>query len=325
VFNRMGGRRAAVAAVLFAVVLTAGAASAYAAGRVRAAVETTAPAMGAASTFSVLASATVESSGDTSITGDVGTWPGTGITGFPPGHISDGATHAADESASGARSALATAYADLRALAAGAPVVSPGDLTFDVNGGPVTPGVYAFSGSTSLSGTIQVGLSPSDDPEGVVVFLVPGNLSVVSGTKLELTGGLKSDHVFWCVDGSADLAAGTTMVGSILASQGVTVGNGALVRGKVVSLGGSVVLTAAGVDGVTAFDPGDGDGGGGGGGGGSDETSSSASGSNDTSGGTLPATGEDGPTAGMGLPLMLALAGGAAITGGFVLTRHRVR
>jgi hypothetical protein len=307
VLNRRSGGRG-LAAMLVAVLVLAGATSVYAADSVHAA--STAPAMDAAASYSVLASTTVESSGETSITGDVGTWPGTRITGFPPGHITDGATHTADQSASDARSAVASANADLLALATGAPVVSPGDLTFDVNGGPVTPGVYAFSGATSIAGTIQLGLTDSDEPDDIIVFHVPGDLSVASGTKFELIGGLHSDHVFWCVDGSADVAAGVTFVGSILASQSVTLEDGAFVRGKVVSLGDSVHLTTASVDGVTAFtsidatDTGD-----------TDE-------STDTSD-TLPATGEDGPAA--ALPLLLALTGVAAVAGGLVLSRRSAR
>lgn len=314
--------RVCVATAMVAILVLTGAAVVFAAGRPRTAADPSTPHLAAAAGFSVLASSTVGSSGDTTVTGDVGTWPGTSITGFPPAEISNGATHSADASAQAAESAAATAYAELSALSGDAADVAPSDLTVDVNGGPITPGVYTFSDSAALSGTIELGLTESDDPNGTIVFLVPGDLTTASGMKMKLSGGLKSDHVFWQVQGSADLGSGSTFVGSVIASQGITLGEGTRLFGKAISLGDRVTLDAGHVDGVNAVASIGDDSGDGGTDGSGDASASPASGSSST--GTLPATGEDDPAT-TALPVLLSLSGFAALAGGLMLSRRTPR
>jgi len=56
--------------------------------------------LGSASTFGALGATTLTSTGQTVITGDAGTYPGTSITGFPPGVIT-GTESIGTESAGG--------------------------------------------------------------------------------------------------------------------------------------------------------------------------------------------------------------------------------
>ena len=77
------------------------------------AVAATAPVgLGTAGSFAVLAGTTVTSTGPSSISGDLGVSPGTAVTGFPPGIVTDGTIHSADGVAGGAQSDLTTAYND---------------------------------------------------------------------------------------------------------------------------------------------------------------------------------------------------------------------
>src|ERR1700755_866532 len=66
--------------------------------------------LGTAQSFTVLGGTAVTNTGPTIINGNVGVSPGRSITGFPPGRVAGGTTHAADAQAAQAQSDLTTAY-----------------------------------------------------------------------------------------------------------------------------------------------------------------------------------------------------------------------
>src|SRR5439155_1647032 len=80
-------------------------------------------ALGAASTFAVLAGSTVTSTGATTVNGDLGLSPGTAVTGFPPGTV-NGAIHAGDPAAAQAQLDLTAAYNDAAGRTVGAITVA---------------------------------------------------------------------------------------------------------------------------------------------------------------------------------------------------------
>src|SRR6478672_2103041 len=73
--------------------------------------------LGAAEYFAVHGASTVTNTGASLITGSVGVSPGSAITGFPPGVITNGAVHAADGQATLAHADIATAYNAFAGLA----------------------------------------------------------------------------------------------------------------------------------------------------------------------------------------------------------------
>src|SRR4029079_10695119 len=68
--------------------------------------------LGTAANFGVLAGSAVTNTGPTVVTGNVGVWPGTAITGFPPGSIAPGSglLHSGKHAAEQAQSALHDAH-----------------------------------------------------------------------------------------------------------------------------------------------------------------------------------------------------------------------
>jgi hypothetical protein len=69
-----------------------------------------------ADSFAVLGGSTVMNTGLTTLDGDLGVWPGTAITGFPPGLVVGGSTHTGDVIAMQAQADVTTAYNVLAGL-----------------------------------------------------------------------------------------------------------------------------------------------------------------------------------------------------------------
>jgi Ice-binding-like/Bacterial Ig-like domain len=80
-------------------------------------------ALGAATTFAVLAGSTVTNTGATTVNGDLGLSPGTAVTGFPPGTV-NGTIYAGDPAAAQAQLDLTTAYNDATGRTVGAITVA---------------------------------------------------------------------------------------------------------------------------------------------------------------------------------------------------------
>src|SRR5450759_3154812 len=69
----------------------------------------TAPSLGTAASFGVLAGSAITNTGATVIDGGIGSYPTTTITGFPPGTV-NGTNHAGDGMTQAAKTDLLSAY-----------------------------------------------------------------------------------------------------------------------------------------------------------------------------------------------------------------------
>jgi hypothetical protein len=188
------------------------------------------------STFAVLGGSTVTNTATpTVVTGDLGVSPGSAVTGFPPGIVTGGTIHAADAVAAQAQSELTTVYNNL--------VNTPcnTDLTGqDLGGKTLTPGVYCFSSSAQLTGTLT--LDAQGNPNAVFIFKIGSSLTTASASSVLLINGGSSCGVFWQVGSSATLGTGTTLLGSIVALQSITLNTGASVNGRALARNGAVTL-----------------------------------------------------------------------------------
>jgi hypothetical protein len=190
--------------------------------------------LGAADDFGVLGASTVTNTGLTEVTGDVGVSPGTAVTGFPPG-IVNGTIHSAGAVAAQAQSDLTAAYHDAESRACQV------DLTGqDLGGMTLTDGVYCFSSSVGLTGTLT--LDAQGDPNAVFIFQIGSTLTTASASSVNLINGAQSCMVVWQVGSSATLGTTTAFSGNVLALTSNTATTGVTVNGRLLAQNGAVTL-----------------------------------------------------------------------------------
>lgn len=218
--------------------------------------------LGTAQNFGVLAGGAVTNTGPTSVIGDVGTSPGTAITGFPPG-ITNGAIRADDGVARTAQANLTTAYDAATAAACTASLTGQ-----DLGGLTLTPGTYCFAGSAQLTGNLT--LDFQGNPNAEFLFKVGTALTTASGSTVRGInhGGVAcTPNVNFQVGSSATLGSGTNFSGNVLALTSITLVSGSSLRGRALARTGNVTVdSAVSVGGCPTVLAGAGGGGGGGGG-----------------------------------------------------------
>src|SRR4029077_15162279 len=133
--------------------------------------------LGTAQNFGVLGGSTVTNTGATTVTGNVGVSPGSAVTGFPPGVVVGGAIHSNDAVAMQAQNDLTTAYNNI----ASTPCTV--DLTGqDLGGLTLTPGVYCFSSTAQLTGTLT--LNALGNASALFLFKIGSALTTASGSSV---------------------------------------------------------------------------------------------------------------------------------------------
>jgi hypothetical protein len=197
----------------------------------------TAPSLGAAESFAVLGASAVTNTGPSVIIGDLGIWPNnaSSVTGFPPGSYS-GALHAADAVALQAQSDVTAAYIAL----AGQPVTQ--DLTgTDLGGLTLNPGVYHFSSSAQLTGTLT--LDAQNNANSVFIFQIGSTLTTATDSSVVVINAPPNFcNKYWQVGSSATLGVHTAFQGNILALTSITLNTGASLSGRALARNGAVTM-----------------------------------------------------------------------------------
>jgi type VI secretion system secreted protein VgrG len=207
--------------------------------------ETTVP-LGSAASFGVLAYSTVTNGGATVIAGNVGTSPGTSITGFPPGKVTaPSMLHRGDGVAAAAEVDLATAYANAAAQPSTANLTGQ-----DLGGLTLIPGVYTFDSSATLTGTLIL------NGAGLYIFQIGSTLLTASGSAVVAENGALASNIFWQVGSSATLGSSTSFIGNILANASITNNSSGTVDGRLLALNGAVTLADEAVTYPPAIPPG---------------------------------------------------------------------
>ncbi|MEO8011906.1 MAG: ice-binding family protein, partial [Dokdonella sp.] len=198
----------------------------------------TSPPLGQSASFAVLGGSAVTNTGPSIVTGELGVSPGTAVTGFPPGLVSGGSIHIADAVALQAQADLVVAYNVLAGQAQTA------DLTgSDLGGLTLGPGVYRFSSSAQLTGTLT--LDAQGDPAAVFIFQIGSTLTTASAANVLLINGGQDCNVYWQIGSSATLGTGTALAGSILALTSITLNTNASITGRLLARNGAVTLDSA--------------------------------------------------------------------------------
>jgi hypothetical protein len=189
--------------------------------------------LGTACMFGSLGGSTVTNSGPTNITGDIGVWAGTSITGFPPGTLT-GVEDADNAAAMTAQGDLTTAY-NYAAAAPGGAV-----LPADIGGETLAPGVYkTTSAQPSLGITGDLTLSGN----GVYIFQIVSTLTTAANnSQIILSEGALPQNIFWQVGSSATIGTTTTFEGIIMAQASVSLDTGAVLDGSALARTGGVSM-----------------------------------------------------------------------------------
>jgi len=188
----------------------------------------TAPSLGTAATYGVLAGSTITGSG--TITGNLGLSPGTAVTGTI---TVSGTSDVANAAAVTAKLDLTTAFNNANLLTGATAVPADiGGMTLQCGVYHSTPATLAITGTLTLNG----------DASAVFIFQIGSTLTTAAGANIVLTGGATANHVFFIVGSSATLGATNSFNGTIMALASITIGAGTTVNGRALAQTAAVTL-----------------------------------------------------------------------------------
>ena len=191
--------------------------------------------LGTADTFAVLAGTGVTNSHPgTYITGDVGSFPTVAVTGLTAGMV-NGTLYLAGAPGQ-AKTDLTTAYLAAEA-AVGATNMDGQNL--GALGYSLAPGVYSFSSSAGLTGTLA--LNGGGDPNAQWIFQIGSTLITGTNSGVSLANGASASNVFWQVASSATIEVDNAFAGNILALESITL-NGGTLDGRALARNGAVTI-----------------------------------------------------------------------------------
>lgn len=204
--------------------------------------------LGTAGDFSILTKSGISTTGNTSVSGDIGVSPAaaSAITGFglimstdmQSSHtpIVTGKVYAADYAAptpdkmTTAISDMETAYTTANGLTTPAPIVNL--YAGDISGRTLPPGLYKWSTGVLIT---NEGVTLEGGPNDTWVFQISQDLTVNNSAIITLLGGAQAKNIFWVVAGQATLGTNAAFSGIILSKTLISLNTGATVTGKLLA------------------------------------------------------------------------------------------
>jgi hypothetical protein len=205
------------------------------------------PDLKSAGRFGILAYSTVTNdAGFSEINNmDVGVYPGTAVTGFPPGKVNNGAIYTASGAAPipamliQAKADLTAAYLFAEAATSPAPTTVSGNQA----GKTLAPGIYKSTSTLSVGGS-DLTLDAQGDANAVWIFQIASTLITTTGGNIVLSGGAQAKNVYWQVGSSATIGGYTKFYGNVLALISITMNGYAVMTGRLLTQTGAVTLTS---------------------------------------------------------------------------------
>jgi hypothetical protein len=199
-------------------------------------------------TFGVLAYSTVTNSGATTIGDpalklDIGLYPGTSVTGFPPG-ILNGNMEVFTTKAQLALADVGTAYGDI----ANTPCTTLLADT-ELGGKTFVPGVYCSAAPITLTGIMYLDSAGKVGP--IWIFQFAQTLTTASTSEVVFTKTSAPCNVFWNIGTSATLGSTSIFKGIINAYASISYGTGVAHTGKALAQTGAVTLLGNTIVGCT--------------------------------------------------------------------------
>jgi type VI secretion system secreted protein VgrG len=200
--------------------------------------------LGSAAQFTILAGSTVSNTGLTTIVGKVGVSPGLALVGIPAGTV----VHAGDPVAALAQADTTTAYNYLAGLPCGTVLTG-----LDLGGRTLAPGVYCFTSSAGLTGTLV--LDGQGQPNPLFVFQIGSTLVTANVAGVTMINGARPCGVFWQTGSSATVGIASNFAGNIIALASVTLGTGVSLNGRALARNGAVTMDTNSVSNASCADP----------------------------------------------------------------------
>ena len=172
------------------------------------------------------------------VNGDVGSCPTPSITGAGLSAVPPFIIHPAADAVVCQAQTDATAAVGFITPQACTTSYGPGDQ--NLGGLTLTPGVYCFASTASITGTVT--LDALGDPDAVWIFKIESAITTASSSNVALSNGADSCNVFWQLGTAATLGTGSTFRGTIFAGSSIGLGTTANLVGRAVAQTGAVTM-----------------------------------------------------------------------------------